>query len=148
MDEEIRSKVKIQRSSRGVDLWILTFDLPCGQHPLHNPLPARYLHAKLKKSMIRDPFDGMSGDELDPQAAESAQLTALGMHAVDPDADDDEEDDDLDEEAAVLPDEEKDPDALDPADDLNKDGLAELEEMEVRLRAEEPVLDFAIVEEE
>ena len=100
--------------------------------------------------MIRDPFDGMSGDELDPQAAESAQLTALGMHAVDPDADEKDEEDELDEATdAVSPDETKEGEETpDPSDDLNKDGLAELEEMEVRLRAEEPVLDFAIAEDE
>lgn len=100
--------------------------------------------------MIRDPFDGMSGDELDPQAAESAQLTALGMHAVS----DDEEEEEDDPEAPEEDDEsdKKDDDAkedeTDPSDDLNKDGLAELEEMEQRLREEEPVLDFAIVEDE
>lgn len=92
--------------------------------------------------MPRDPFDGMSGDELDPQAAETDQLAALGMHTV---SDDDEED--LDEE-----DEEDKPEdavkAVDPSDDLDKDGLAELEEMEQQLLQEDPILDFAMVEED
>ena len=98
--------------------------------------------------MIRDPFDGMSGDELDPQAAESAQLTALGMHAVDPNADDEEEEEEDGAPDVVVSPGDADADKVDPADDLDKDGLAELEEMEVRLREEEPVLDFAIVEDE
>jgi len=96
--------------------------------------------------MIRDPFDGMSGDELDPQAAESDQLMALGMHETSPD---DEEDDDYDDEdvsdSASTDDDEEEEDA---SDDLDKDGLEELEEMEQQLLQEEPVLDFAMVEEE
>jgi len=37
---------------------------------------------------------------------------------------------------------------VDPADDIGRDGLAELEAMEQRLRAEEPILDFAMITEE
>jgi hypothetical protein len=98
--------------------------------------------------MIRDPFDGMSGDELDPQMAESDQLMALGMHET---SDEDEEDEDeFDEEAEegavpAVADEDEEKGA---SDDLDKDGLAELEEMEQQLLQEEPVLDFAMVEEE
>ena len=56
--------------------------------------------------MPRDPFEGLSGDELDPQAAETDQLAVLGMHAVEGDEDDDlddeeeEEDDEDDEDAS------------------------------------------------
>jgi hypothetical protein len=85
--------------------------------------------------MTRDPFDGMSGDELDPQAAESDQLAALGMHEV---GDDDEKaaDAEDEEEVVVAP-------AVDPSDDLDRDGLAELEQMEKQILEEDPVLDFA-----
>ncbi|OGL73114.1 hypothetical protein A3E39_04445 [Candidatus Uhrbacteria bacterium RIFCSPHIGHO2_12_FULL_60_25] len=42
-----------------------------------------------------------------------------------------------------------DPNVAGPSDDLDKDGLEELEEMEKQLRLEEnPVLDFVTVEEE
>lgn len=91
--------------------------------------------------MIRDPFDGMSGDELDPQAAESDQLATLGMHEVD---EAEEKADDAEEEAADGVVEE----AVDPSDDLDKDGLAELEEMEQQILQEDPVLDFATVGED
>ncbi len=91
--------------------------------------------------MTRDPFDGMSGDELDPQAAETDQLAALGMHAVE-----DEEKDDLDDEDEK---EKEEPvETVDPSADLDKDGIQELEEMEKRLLAEEPILDFAMAEDE
>lgn len=97
--------------------------------------------------MIRDPFDGMSGDELDPQAAESDQLMALGMHETS--ADDEEDEDEFDDEETAADASVKDKDDEEGAsDDLDKDGLAELEEMEQQLLQEEPVLDFAMVEEE
>jgi hypothetical protein len=99
--------------------------------------------------MIRDPFDGMSGDELDPQMAESDQLMALGMHETSGDDEEelDEEDESVEAVAGAVP-AEDDEDKPDPSDDLDKDGLAELEEMEQQLLQEEPVLDFAMVEEE
>ncbi|MEN9558444.1 MAG: hypothetical protein RL141_813 [Candidatus Parcubacteria bacterium] len=94
--------------------------------------------------MIRDPFDGLSGDELDPQAAESDQLMALGMHVVA--TEDPEEDEELEEEET--PPVGDDPELADPSDDLDKDGLKELEEMEKKLLEEEPLLDFATMTDE
>lgn len=92
--------------------------------------------------MPRDPFEGMTGDELDPQAAESDQLAALGMHAVDPDEADDElekEEEGAEPTPAV---------EVDPSDDLDRDGLAELEQMEKQILEEDPVLDFATIAED
>lgn len=90
--------------------------------------------------MSRDPYADLSGDELDPQASESEQLAALGMREV---SDADPAEDEEEEEEAGTP-----VDVPEPVEEVEKDGLTELEEMEQRLRAEEPTLDFAIVEEE
>lgn len=91
--------------------------------------------------MFRDPFDGLSGDEMDPQAAETDQLATLGMHEV---VEEEEDDDPADEEQGADEEEEKKA----ASDDLDKDGLEELEEMEQELLKEDPILDFAMIEEE
>ena len=110
--------------------------------PLHNFEHARYLHENKYVDpyllMIRDPFDGLSGDELDPQAAEADQLATIGMHTVEED-----EEDDLDE--AGVPVEVVD---AEPADERDKDGLEELEAMEKQILEEDPVLDFAMAEDD
>lgn len=92
--------------------------------------------------MTRDPFDGMSGDELDPQAAESDQLATLGMHEV---SEEEEKEDAGEEEEGEKA---EAVETVDPSDDLDKDGLAELEEMEKQIMEEDPVLDFATVGED
>lgn len=89
--------------------------------------------------MTRDPFEGLSGDELDPQAAEADQLAALGMHEVEEEEKNLDDKDEDDEEASNV---------AQPSDDLDKDGLEELEEMEQELLKEDPILDFAMTEEE
>lgn len=93
--------------------------------------------------LMRNQFElKVSGDELDPQAAESEQLAMLGMHETSED-----EEEEVKEEGAAENSEENG--IAGPSDDLDKDGLEELDEMEKQLRLEEnPILDFATVEEE
>jgi hypothetical protein len=109
------------------------------------PLSSRQLqkNQRILALMPRDPFEGMTGDELDPQAAESDQLASLGMHAVDMDAHADADEEEEESETPAAPGEE-----VDPSDDLDRDGLAELEQMEQQILQEDPVLDFATVEDE
>jgi hypothetical protein len=93
--------------------------------------------------MRLNPFDKDTGDEFDPQVAESDALASLGMHVAGDD------DDDLEVVEVVLPVADEDEEGVaKPSDDLDKDGIAELEEMEKRLLEEDPVLDFAVAEDE
>jgi hypothetical protein len=89
--------------------------------------------------MIRDPFDGLSGDELDPQAAEADQLATIGMHTVE----DEEHHHDLDESTSHA-----EADEEEAADERDKDGLEELEAMEKQILEEDPVLDFTMSEDD
>lgn len=95
--------------------------------------------------MMRNLFEPKdAGEELDPQLAESEQLAMLGMHEAS-----EEEEKELNEEKADDEKDEEEDGQADPSDDLDKDGLEELDEMEKQLRLEEnPILDFATVEEE
>jgi hypothetical protein len=93
--------------------------------------------------MRLNPFDKDTGDEFDPQVAESDALASLGMHVAG------EDDDDLEVVEVVVPVADEDEEGVaKPSDDLDKDGIAELEEMEKRLLEEDPVLDFAVAEDE
>jgi hypothetical protein len=112
-----------------------------------------------EKSMLPNAFLGIRepADDWDAQGyggPEDEQLSALGMHTVGTDDADEkdeesEEDDALEEEeVAEGTDDKNDPSLADPSDDLDKDGLKELEEMEQQLLQEEPLLDFTMAEEE
>ncbi|HWR00197.1 MAG TPA: hypothetical protein VN397_05150 [Candidatus Methylomirabilis sp.] len=97
--------------------------------------------------MMRNAFEFRNPAEEDPDADQLAML-----QSADDVKDDEKEEEDVlvgAEAGGTTEEENVDDGTADPSDDLDKDGLEELEEMEKLLRAEEnPILDFATAEEE
>jgi hypothetical protein len=89
----------------------------------------------MKDHMLRIPTETAPEDEWDPQG-----LNSITKDELESFSDSGEEGDGTAGKGAGG--------GVDPSDDLEKDGLAELEEMEQQLQAEKPILDFAMITEE
>lgn len=87
--------------------------------------------------MLRMPTEAPPEDEWDPQG-----LNSIAKHELESFSASGDENEPIPAVKGAVP------EKIDPADDLEKDGLAELEEMERLLKAEEPMLDFAMITEE
>ncbi|MBD3251189.1 hypothetical protein GF380_01820 [Candidatus Uhrbacteria bacterium] len=93
----------------------------------------------MSRIVVSDPTD-LETEEWDPQGLNSIDKDELESFSSA-----EEEEEELVEETTEEEEEEEEEEV---SSDLDRDGLIELEEMELSLRAEESMLDFAMVGEE